>query len=208
MNVRLRFAVQRARDNNMPIDNIERAIQKGSGEGGAQEQLEEVTYEGYGPGGTAILLHALTDNRNRTASEVRSTFSRNGGNLGENGCVAWIFEPKGIISVDADPEKADDLALLVIDAGAEDFNLEESTLEVYTDPDAFEPVRKKLEEEAASVKLAEFSMVPNNTVALDDRTAEQALRLLDRLEDLDDIQKVYSNADFPDEVLAKYQAVG
>ena len=206
MNIRLRFAIQKARESNMPLDNVERAVKKGSGEGGSQEQLEETSYEGYGPGGTAILLQALTDNRNRTASEVRSTFHRYGGSLGESGCVAWIFEPKGVVSVEIDAEKADELTLLAIDAGAEDFQLEDSTLEVYASLESFEAVRQSLEESEAKVKLAELSMVPKTTVTLAERTAGQTLRLLDRLEELDDIQKVYSNGDFPDEALAKYQA--
>ena len=204
MNVRLRLAVQKARDNNMPVDNIERAIKRATGEGNSQDQLEEILYEGYGPGGAAILLQAFTDNRNRTASEIRSTFAKNGGNLGESGCVAWIFEQKGVITLEAPSEEAEELALMAIDLGADDFNIDNSNMDVYSAPNKFEELRKSLEENKLKISSAELSMLPKNTTPLDDKTAEQTLRLLDKLEDLDDVQKVYSNADFPEEVLTKY----
>ena len=206
MNVRLRLAIQRARDNNMPLDNIERAIKKGTGEGGAQDRMEEVLYEGYGPGGAAIMLHALTDNRNRTASEVRAAFARSGATLGESGCVAWLFESKGVIIIETEQERAEELAMLAIDDGAEDFKIEDSTLELYSSPETFEPLRKALEEQDAKIVSAELSIMPKSTLSLDVKTAEQTLRLLDRLEELDDIQKVFSNADFPDEVLERYRS--
>jgi len=204
MNVRLRLAVQKAKDNNMPIDNIDRAIKRATGAGNAQEQLEEIMYEGYGPGGAAILLQAFTDNRNRTASDIRSTFAKNGGNLGESGCVAWIFEQKGVITVEAPSEQAEELALMAIDLGADDFNIDDSNMDLYSAPNKFEALRKSLEENQLKISSAELSMLPKTTTPLDDKTAEQTLRLLDKLEDLDDVQKVYSNADFPEEILSKY----
>ena len=204
-NFRLRMAVQRAKDNNMPAQNIERAIKRATGEGGDGVQLVEATYEGYGPGGTAILLQALTDNRNRTVSEVRSTFTKGGGNLSESGSVAWQFQQRGVITVEADEEQADDLALASIDAGAEDFDTFDSTLSVYSPPESLERLRSTLADAGANIKTSELSMVATNTVPLDDKSAMSALRLLDKLEDLDDVQKVFSNADFPDEVLERYQ---
>ena len=205
-NFRLRMAVQRARDSNMPSDNIERAIKRASGDGAGQDQMEEVVYEGYGPGGTAILLEALTDNKNRTVSDIRSTLTKTGGNLASAGAVAWQFAQRGLVVIDAPPEDAEDLALLAIDAGAEDFETVDMTLHAYTAGDSLEHIRKTLAEGGASVKSSELSMVPTSTVTMDDKTARQALRLLDQLEELDDIQKVYSNADFPEEVLEQYGA--
>ena len=207
MNVRLRLSVQKAKDSNMPMDNVERAIKRGAGIGdGAQETLEEATYEGYGPGGTAIMLQALTDNRNRTVSDIRSTFVRGGGNLGEAGCVAWNFESKGVITLKISPEQAEDLALVAIDAGAEDFELDATVLDVRTSVESFESVRRALEESGATVANAELSLVPKTTVALDVKYSQQTLRLLDKLEELDDVQRVYTNADFPEEALAEYSA--
>ncbi|MEE8443667.1 MAG: YebC/PmpR family DNA-binding transcriptional regulator [Dehalococcoidia bacterium] len=209
MNVRLRLAIQKARDSNMPLDNIERAVKRGAGVGdGNQSAMEEVVYEGYGPGGAAILLEALTDNATRTVSEVRNVLSRAGGNLGERGCVAWNFESTGVITVETSQEEAEDLALLAIDAGAEDFDLDEAQLEVRTNPGAFEQVRKALEEKGATLARAELSMMPKATVQLEAKQAAQTLRLLDRLEELDDIQHVYTNADFPEESLEEYRKAG
>lgn len=199
-NFRLRLAIQRARENNMPMDNIERAIKRatGGGEGGAA--FEEVSYEGYGPGGTAIFVRALTDNRNRTASEVRSVFTRAGGALGERGSVAWIFDAKGQILVPLDGKDADDLTLAAIDAGAEDVTPDEGGLVVYTDPGELEAVRSTLQGQGLPVADAEQTMVPKTTVELDDRTAEQLLKLIERLEELDDVQAVYANSVIPDAV--------
>jgi YebC/PmpR family DNA-binding regulatory protein len=204
-NFRLRLAVQKARDSNMPMDNIERAIKKGSGEleGGG---LAEVVLEGYGPSGTAVLVNALTDNRNRTIQEVRSTFTRHGGSLGENGCVAWIFDSKGIITVKADGLDADELALSAIDAGAEDVKVEGDYVEVYTKPEELESVRTALEQQSLPVDTSELSMVPKSLVQLDEKAATQALKLLDKLEEIDEVQNVFSNADFPDSVLESYQS--
>ena len=207
MNFRLRLVVDKARSSNMPQDNINRAIKRAGGESGeAGEQLDEVTYEGYGPGGGAILLQALTTNRNRTAADVRSTFSRGGGNLGESGCVAWNFETRGLISIEVENDaKGEDLGLTAIDAGAEDVNLEDGTLEIFTAPDQLLQVRWALESEGVSPRNTEISMVPKSTLLLGDKEAEQTLKLLDSLEDLADIQKAYTNADFPAEVLERYQ---
>ncbi len=204
-NFRLRMAVQRAKDNNMPGDSIERAIKRGSGEGSGRDQMVEVVYEGYGPGGTAILLQALTDNRNRTVSDVRSTFSRIGGNMASAGAVAWQFEQKGVIVAEAGPEEAEELALAAIDAGADDFDTDDNTLHAYCSPQLLEGIRTTLAEHGASIASSELSMVPKSTVALDDATARRTLKLLDQLEELDDIQSVFSNADFPDEVLEQYR---
>ncbi|MEX2238861.1 MAG: YebC/PmpR family DNA-binding transcriptional regulator [Dehalococcoidia bacterium] len=203
MNAALRLAVSKARENNMPADNVERAIKKGTGELESAD-LQEVRYEGYGPGGAAILVDGLTDNRNRTVSEVRYIFSRAGGNMAEAGAVAWVFEPRGVIMVEANGADSDDLALFAIDAGAQDVEVEDGMVEVLTEPAAFEAVRKALEKEGYKVASGEVTMSPKTTVALDDDTAVKALKLLEQLEDHDDVQRVYSNADFPDEVLAAY----
>ena len=207
MNFKLRLALDRAKSNNMPQDSISRAVKRGSGEGSDGESLEQVTYEGYGPGGGAILLQAVTTNRNRTAAEVRSAFNRGGGNLGESGCVAWNFELRGVVTVDIDDEdRAEELGLLTIDAGAEDIQMDEGVLEIYSPIESLQDVQKAVEAENVAVRSAELSMVPKTTIELADKEAEQTLRLLDVLEDLDDIQKAFTNADFPPEVLERYQA--
>ena len=205
MNTRLRMAVQKARDSNMPSDNIGRAIKRGSGAGAGQDQMAEVVYEGYGPGGVAILLHALTDNRQRTVSDVRASFSKAGGNLGEAGCVSWNFDSRGVVTAEVELDQGDDVALAAIDAGAEDFKLDGSYLEVYAIPENLETLRNALEQQGVKVTSVDLSMVPRNTVLLDAKVADQTLRLLDHLEELDDIQKVYTNADFPDEALEQYK---
>ncbi|MBT3363682.1 MAG: YebC/PmpR family DNA-binding transcriptional regulator [Chloroflexi bacterium] len=206
INFRLRLAVQRGRDNNMPLENIERAIKRGSGESDDGAALIESMYEGYGPGGTAILIQALTDNKNRTVAEVRNAFVRNGSNMGEAGCVSWIFESKGVISVHSDNVDSEELALIAIDAGADDVKVEDNTVEIYTAPEDFESVQKALEENNVKVDSAEVTMVPKNLVALDEQKAISTLKFLEKLEDLDDVQHVYTNADFPDEALANYQS--
>ncbi len=206
MNFKLRLALDRAKSNNMPQDSISRAIKRGSGEGSDDESLEQVTYEGYGPGGGAILLQAVTTNRNRTAADVRSAFNRGGGNLGESGCVAWNFELRGVVTIDIeDEERAEELGLIAIDAGAEDLQIDEGVLEIYAPVESLQDVQKSIESERVPVRSAEMSMVPKTTIALADREAEQTLRLLDALEDLDDVQKAFTNADFPPEVLERYQ---
>jgi YebC/PmpR family DNA-binding regulatory protein len=204
-NFRLRLAIQKAHDNNMPLENIERAVKKGSGEieGGG---LVEVILEGYGPSGAAILVNALTDNRNRTIQEVRSVFTRHGGSLGESGCVAWLFDTRGVITIKADNINGDELALLAIDAGAEDVKVESNYVEVYTKPEELERVRTALEEQDLSIDSSELSKVPKTLIQLDEKSALQALNLLERLEEIDDIQNVFSNADIPDAVVAEYQS--
>jgi len=203
-NFRLRLAVQRARDNNMPLDNIERAIKRGVG-GADAAALTEVTCEGYGPGGSAILLKVLTDNWNRTLGEVRNIFSRSGGNLGDSGCVAWMFDQKGVIAVETDKVDTEELALFAIDASADDIKVEENMVEVYTQPKDMEVVRKVLEQKEFTIISAELSFIPNTTINLDEKAALQGLRLMEKLEELDEVQHVYTNADFPDEVVSKYQ---
>ena len=203
-NFRLRLAVQKARDNNMPLDNIERSIKKGSGELEGVS-LTELVLEGYGPNGTAILVNALSDNRNRTIQDVRNIFSRHNSSLGESGCVAWLFDSKGLIRVKTDNLDADELALNAIDAGADDVKVESGYVEVYTKPEEMEMVRSALEKKNITVDSAELSMMPKTVVQLDDKAALQTLRLLDKLEELDEVQHVSSNADFPDSVVEKYQ---
>lgn len=205
-NFRLRMAVQRAKDANMPGDNIDRAIKRGAGGGDDGAQMIESVYEGYAPGGVAIMLETLTDNRNRTVSEVRAALTRAGGSLAESGAVSWQFEKRGVITIDAQEDEAEDLALVAIDAGADDFDAADSTLQIFSPPASLESIRAALEASAAAISSSEVSLIPSHTVAVDSRSAGQVLRLLDRLEDLDDVQKVYSNADFPDEALAKYGA--
>ncbi|MBI2304334.1 MAG: YebC/PmpR family DNA-binding transcriptional regulator [Chloroflexi bacterium] len=204
-NFRLRLAIQKARESNMPLDNIERAIRRGTGELEA-ESLVEVTYEGYGPGGIAILLQVLTDNRNRTVADIRNLFTRSGGSLGESGSVAWLFEPKGIITLDASARDPDELALEAIDLGAEDVRIEDSALEVYTPPHDLDKVRQALEKHKVHVSSVELSMVPKATIPVAEKDALTALRLLDKLDELDEVQRVYTNADFPNEVVSKFQA--
>ncbi|HEY79123.1 MAG TPA: YebC/PmpR family DNA-binding transcriptional regulator [Dehalococcoidia bacterium] len=204
-NFRLRLAVQKARDNNMPLDNIERAIKKGSGQTEGAS-LVEMVFEGYGPGGTAVLAEALSDNRNRVLQEVRHVFSKHGGNLGESGCVAWLFDSRGVISVETGDMDAEELALQAIDAGAEDVKVEKSYVEIYTKPEELEKVREALVQQKVPIASAELLMVPKTTVELDEKAALQALKLLDKLEELDDVQRVSSNADFSDALLEKYQA--
>ena len=204
-NFRLRLAIQKARDNNMPLDNIERAIKRGSGQAEGAT-LVEMTLEGYGPSGVAILIQALSDNRNRTLQEVRNIFTRNGGNLGEAGCVAWLFDSRGLITLETDGKDAEEMALEAIDAGAEDVKIESSCIEVYTKPEEMEKVREALGQKDIAVASAEICMVPKSTVEMEEKSALQTLRLLDKLEELDEVQHVSSNADFPDSTLEKYQA--
>lgn len=202
-NFRLRLAVQKARDANMPGDNINRAIQRGSGEGESLS-LEEIVYEGYGPGGVAVLLEILTDNRNRTASEIRHIFSRRGGNMGETGCVAWMFSRKGYLTLE-DKEalpSEDDLMLLALETGAEDLKVEDSGYVIITAPEDFEGLREKFAEQNINFTTAEVTMVPSNVVPIEDpEEAAKILGLLEALEEHDDVQNVYANFDIPDEIL-------
>jgi len=204
-NFKLRLIVQKCRDSNMPMDNIERAIKKGTGEGEANPYIE-VVFEGYGPGGTALLVQALTDNRNRTLQEMRNLFNRGGGSLGEVGCVAWIFQSRGLITIETGEMEGEEVALQAIDAGAEDVKIEKGSLEVYTDLEKLEAVRQALEEQNIPIASAEMSMIPTTTVDLNEKEAIQALKLIEKLEDHDDVQQVYSNVDFSEEVLEKLRA--
>ena len=204
-NFRLRLIVQQCRDNNMPLENIERAIKRGAGEGGAAA-ITEATFEGYGPGGVAILVQVLTDNRNRTLAEIRNTFNRGGGSMGEAGCVSWIFQPKGVITIDTSEVDAEEVALLAIDAGAEDIKMEESYLEVHTETEKLEVVRQALEQNNITMISAEVSMIPQSTVELKEKEALQAFKLLDKLEELDEVQQVFSNVDFSEDILEGLQS--
>jgi YebC/PmpR family DNA-binding regulatory protein len=201
-NFRLKLAIQKAKSNNMPADNINRCIQKAAGNT-ENTAYEEFFYEGYGPGGVAVLAAIMTDNRNRTASEIRYIFSRNNGNLGETGCVAWMFERKGQIIADLGNHEEDDLIMLALEAGADDVEFEEDTAEIVTGTEALEPVRAALLAGGFAVASAEIAMLPANTVSIDDEeTARKLLKLLDALEDNDDVQQVYANYDIDDEVMA------
>ena len=203
MNPRLRLALDKGRYENMPADTIKRAVERGIG-GGDAANLHEITFEGYGPGGLAILVQTLTDNRNRTVTAVRMTLTRGGGNLGESGSVAWQFDNKGLIALEADGADPDEIALKAIDAGADDVKIESGFIEVYTAPTELDIVRKQLDAAGFKITSAELFMLPKQSTPLDDKTALQALRLLDQIEDLDDVQKVYSNGDFPESALMEY----
>ncbi|KAB8142107.1 YebC/PmpR family DNA-binding transcriptional regulator [Chloroflexia bacterium SDU3-3] len=201
MNFRLRLAVDKARAANMPMDNIQRAIDKATGKG-SESALEEITYEGYANGGIAILVETATDNRNRTASEVRATFTKAGGNPGEPGSVSWMFEQKGLITLDFAGKKfdADDVMLQAIDAGADDVEVSDDIVEIYTDFKQLAAVRQALISAGLPVSEAEKTMRAKTTIQPDLKDALQALKLIERMEDLDDVQKVYSNLDITDEV--------
>jgi YebC/PmpR family DNA-binding regulatory protein len=201
-NLALQNAIEKAREASMPKDNIERAIARGSGAGADAANFDHVTYEGYGPGGVAVYVEALTDNRNRTASEVRHIFTRNDGNLGESGVVAWLFERKGVILVDADAVDEDTVTMAAAEGGAEDMTREGSSWQVTTAPEDLAAVRRALEEAGIAFESAELTMVPKTTVAVeDDGVAKKVLRLMDALEDDDDVQDVYANFDIPERVL-------
>jgi YebC/PmpR family DNA-binding regulatory protein len=206
-NFRLRMAVQRARDANMPMDNIERTIKRAVS-GSEGNSLEEIAYEGYGPGGTAIVVQTLTDNRNRTVAEVRNAFNRNGGNMGENGCVDWLFEAKGVIEVELQGHDPDELSLEILDLGADDVepvHPDDEVLTVYTEPSEVEKVRQALEKHNYKVLKSESTLVPQTKIELaEEKVAHQAIRLIEKLEDLDDVQNVYTNADFPEAFAASY----
>ncbi len=202
-NPRLRTAIAAAKAENMPKDNIERAIKKGTGElEGAN--YEEVTYEGYGPGGVAILVETISDNRQRTVADVRHLFAKRGGNLGEPGSVAWIFEKKGLILVEKDEADEETLMTIALEANAEDIQEQESEWEVYTAPESFEDVKSALEANSIPVLSGEITMLPGNTVSIEDeKQASQLLILMEALEENSDVQNVYANFDIPDEILEK-----
>jgi len=199
-NPRLRSAIQAAKAENMPKDNIERAIKKGTGElEGAS--YEECNYEAYGPGGVAIMIDCLTDNKNRTVAEVKHIFERHGGNLGEPGCVSWIFVKKGLIVFDRESVEEERLLELALEAGAEDIKEEETHFEILTDPSDLESIKKAFDDKGLSYTVAEVSMIPQNTISLEGRDAERMLNLMETLEEHDDINHIYANFDIPDKVM-------
>lgn len=204
-NFRLRLAVDRARSANMPKENIERALQRAaSGSGG--DNYDEIYYEGYGPGGAALMIQAMTDNRNRTVGEVRAALTRAGGTLGENGSVGWMFDRVGLIEIDPDGADPDEIALVAIDAGASDVSVDDGTVEVFTEVEELHRVREALSESGYEVASAELTMRPKTSLSPEPDAAVKVIRLVERLEDLDDVQMVYTNIDISDEVLA--EAVG
>ena len=205
MNMRLKAAVESAKEANMPADNIKRAIQKGTGELPG-EQYEEITYEGYAPGGVAVMIQVMTSNRNRTAPEIRHAFERYGGNMGASGAVAWMFDRKGVIHVDADVAAEDDVMSVVLDAGATDMRRIEKTYEIDTPPAEMEAVRAALDKARIKIQSAEVTMVPQNTVRVEGKDASSVLKLLEALEELDDVQHVYANYDIPDELMEAISA--
>ena len=201
MNPALALAVAKAKDANMPNDNIARAIDKGTGAGSDAETYERITYEGYAPGGVAVLVDVLTDNRNRTASDIRYVFSKNGGKLGTSGSVSYLFDRKGIILVPRDSIDEDDLMEVALEAGAEDVEPQESDYRVVTEPGNFMVVRESLEASGVEFENAEITMEPQNSISLEAGEARQTLRLIEALEENDDVQEVYSNFDISDEVM-------
>jgi YebC/PmpR family DNA-binding regulatory protein len=201
-NLALQNAIEKARSYSMPKENIERAIARGSGADTDAETFEQVVYEGYGPSGVAILVEALTDNRNRTAADVRAAFTKHDGNLGGSGAVAWLFERRGVILVDADRADEDELTLAAAEGGADDVELDGSTFSVTCAPEALTAVREAIERAGIEVESAELTMVPKTTVSLDEESAaKKTLRLIDALEESDDVQEVYSNFDIPEQVM-------
>jgi YebC/PmpR family DNA-binding regulatory protein len=203
-NFQLRLAVEKAHDSNMPSENIQRAIKRASS-GAEVSDLTEMTLEGYGPNGVAVLVQALTDNRNRTIQDVRRLFTRYGGNLGESGCVAWLFESRGVVTVESSGSDAEELALQAIDAGAEDVKAEKDYLEIYTQPHNMESIREGIGK-GRHVISAELSLVPKTTVLLDENKAIQTLGFLDRIEEIDDVQHVFSNIDFSEATLERLRS--
>ena len=201
-NFRLRLAIEKARAVNMPADTIKRAIEKATG-GGDAEQYEEIVYEGYGPGGVGVLVEVATDNRNRTAAEVRSIFSKAGGQLAGSGAVAWQFEQRGVISVPREGVDPDEVALLAIDAGASDVETTTDPLEIYTEPGDLEAVRGTLEQAGVAIESGDVAMIAKQTMSVDASKARQNLRLVEHLEDVDDVQRVTSNLELTDEILAE-----
>lgn len=201
-NVRLRLAIQKARGENMPKDNIDRAIERATG-GSGSDHYEEILYEGYGPGGVALMIQAMSDNRNRTVGEVRSVLTRSGGTLGENGSVAWMFDHVGQILVDPGAIDADDVGLVAIDAGAIDVQVEDGQVEIFTEVQDLHRVQEALGEAGVNVTSSELMMRPKTLMTPESDVAVKTIRLMERLEDLDDVQTVYTNLDVTDEVMAQ-----
>ncbi len=199
-NPRLRTAISAAKNQNMPNDTIDRAIKRGTGEIGGDD-FQELSYEGYGPGGSAVLVQTLTDNKNRTVSDIRRIFTKHGGSLGENGCVAWMFHMKGRIAFEKDKVEEDRLIEIALEAGAEDVVTEESELVVITPPEEFETVKSAIDGSGLKYENAEVTMIPQNSVKIEGKEAEHMIRLMEALEDSDDVQNVYSNFDVSEELM-------
>jgi len=206
LNPRLRLAIEKAKEHNMPMENIQRAIKKALGKDEEASKLEEVIYEGYGPGGVAIMAYALTDNRTRTAQEVRHIFTKYGGKMAKEGAVSWQFEDKGIIHVEKGDISEDEIFEIALEAGAEDIKTHSDTYEIVTSPQDFENVKKALQEKGLKIVQADLTKIPQNTVSLDEERASQVLKLIEALEEHDDIQKVYANFDIKEEILQKIAA--
>jgi len=204
-NSRLRTAINAARTANMPKENVERAIKRGTGEI-AGAAYEEVVYEGYGPGGVALIMEVLTDNKNRTVAEVRHVFDKYDGNLGETGCVSWMFKKKGVVEVSAAALNEDDVVELALESGAEDVKREGDTFEIMTTPADFEAVRDAVQKKGWNIELAEITMIPQGTVRLDGKKAQQMLKMMDALDDNDDLQHVYANFDISEEEMIRASA--
>ena len=201
-NLALQNAIEKARSYSMPKDNIDRAIAKGSGADADASQFETIVYEGYGPSGVAVIVEALTDNRNRTASDVRHTFAKNDGNLGTTGAVAWLFERRGVVFVPADGADEDELTLAAAEGGADDVTLDGSSFQILSAPESLAAVRESIESAGFTVENSELTMLPKTTVeVVDERDAKKVLRLMDQLEDNDDVQDVFANFDIPEQVL-------
>jgi YebC/PmpR family DNA-binding regulatory protein len=205
-NFRLRLILDKARRANMPKDNVERAIKRGAGELKGEAALEETTYEGYGPHGTAIMVHTLSDNKNRTVAEVRHAFSRHGGNLGSDGCVSWMFARKGYISINPGDNDPEEVALTAIDAGAEDVEIGDGIVEVYAKVEDFKAVQEALAAASYEITSAQLSYTPQSMVSLGEKATLQNMKLLEALEELEDVQEVFSNLDISDDLAAKYEA--
>ena len=203
-NARLRQAIMAAKEENMPKDNIDRAVKKGTGGAEGSAGFEEIIYEGYGPGGVAVLVEVMTDNKNRTVAEIRHIFSKHGGNLGENGCVSWIFEKKGSILFDKKSVSEDVLMEIVLDAGAEDVREEENEFEVITDHAMFEQVKKAIDDKGIKYIKAQVTKIPQSAVKLEADKAVQMLKLMEKMEDNDDVQHAYANFDIPDDIMEKF----
>ncbi|MFB3040338.1 MAG: YebC/PmpR family DNA-binding transcriptional regulator [Candidatus Poribacteria bacterium] len=200
LNPRLRSVVTTAKSSNVPSDTIEKAILRGTGELEGID-YEEIIYEGYGPGGVALIIEVLTDNRNRAVAELKYVLNKNGGNMGENGCVSWLFDKRGLVIVEKDSIDEDELFMAAAEAGAEDVTSSEDSIEILTPFEDFDRVRTVVEETGAQIQVSEMTMIPQNMVKLEGKEAERMIRLMGAIEELDDVQKVYANFDIPDEIL-------
>ena len=205
-NFRLRLVIDKAKAENMPKENIERAIRRGAGLDKDAAVLEEITYEGYGPHGVALMIEVVTDNRNRAVADVRRWFNKLGGSLGETGCVAWQFEPKAYFTLEPDDWDADQIFDLAVESGADDVAFGEDLIEIFAEPDDFQMVKEALEEHGLRLESSELTKLPKTTIALDEKQAFQNMNLISTLEELDDVQQVYSNLHISDELMAKFEA--